>query len=163
MKNNISLLKYDHQKRKLRRSDMKLLFAETITYVCKDDYTNEQLAVWKSGVENEERWQKVMEDQLILVALHGDKTVGFCTLDQGNYIDLLFVHKDYQHQGIAQALYTQIEQKAIQQEESKLSADVSKTAKPFFEKMGFKVNAEQTVTVKGIDLINYKMSKSLIK
>ncbi|CAH0277024.1 GNAT family N-acetyltransferase [Chryseobacterium sp. WG14] len=144
-------------------TDMKLLFAETITYVCKDDYTNEQLEVWKSGVENEERWQKVMEEQLILVALHGDKTVGFCTLNQGNYIDLLFVHKDYQHRGIAQALYTQIEQEAIQQEESKLSADVSKTAKPFFEKMGFKVNAEQTVTVKGIDLINYKMSKSLIK
>ncbi|WP_084085316.1 GNAT family N-acetyltransferase [Chryseobacterium sp. YR221] len=97
-------------------ADMKLLFAETITDVCKEDYN----------------------------------------------IDLLFVHKDYQHQGIAKALYTQIEQEALQQEASILNADVSKTAKPFFEKMGFKVNAEQTVHLKGVDLINYKMSKNLI-
>ena len=143
-------------------ADMKLLFAETITDVCKEDYNNEQIEVWKSGTENEERWLKVIEKQHILIAVSENKMIGFCTLDQGNYIDLIFVHKDYQHQGIAKALYTQIEQEALQQEESILNADVSKTAKPFFEKMGFKVNAEQTVHLKGVDLINYKMSKNLI-
>lgn len=143
-------------------ADMKLLFAETITDVCKEDYDNEQIEVWKSGTENEERWLKVIEKQHILIAVSENKMIGFCTLDQGNYIDLLFVHKDYQHQGIAKALYTQIEQEALQQEASILNADVSKTAKPFFEKMGFKVNAEQTVHLKGVDLINYKMSKNLI-
>lgn len=143
-------------------ADMKLLFAETITDVCKEDYNNEQIEVWKSGTENEERWLKVIEKQHILIAVSENKMIGFCTLDQGNYIDLLFVHKDYQHQGIAKALYTQIEQEALQQEAFILNADVSKTAKPFFEKMGFKVNAEQTVHLKGVDLINYKMSKNLI-
>ncbi|WP_262708369.1 GNAT family N-acetyltransferase [Chryseobacterium sp. CH21] len=65
--------------------------------------------------------------------------MGFCTLDQGNYIDLLFVHKEYQYKGIASLLYHQIEKEALRCNEKELTADVSKTARPFFEKKDFKL------------------------
>lgn len=107
--------------------EMLLLFQDTITTTCKEDYNTNQLEAWKSGAENKERWLKVMKEQYILIAESENKIVGFCTLAQGNYIDLLFVHKDYQHQGIASKLYELIEKEALDQNQKILTADVSKT------------------------------------
>lgn len=143
-------------------SEMLLLFQDTITTVCQQDYNTVQLEAWKSGAEHKERWLNVIKEQYVLIAESENKMVGFCTLDRENYIDLLFVHKDYQHQGIASQLYKWIEKKALHLNQKFLTADVSKTAKPFFESIDFKVIQEQTVTVKGVDLINYKMKKKLI-
>ncbi|MFS4471001.1 GNAT family N-acetyltransferase [Chryseobacterium sp. T20] len=142
--------------------EMLQLFTATIDEVCKKDYDLQQLEAWKSGAENEERWRQVIRDQYVVVAVIENKIAGFCTLDQGNYIDLLFVHKDFQHRGIATLLYHQIEKEALLNHEKKLMADVSKTARPFFEKMGFHVVQEQTVLVKGIVMTNYKMVKNFI-
>jgi len=142
--------------------EMLQLFTATIDEVCKKDYDLQQLEAWKSGAENKERWMNVMRDQYVLIAVIENKIVGFCTLDQGNYIDLLFVHKDHQHKGIATMLYQQIEKEALLNNERELTADVSKTARPFFEKAGFQVVQEQTVNVKGTAMINYKMVKHLI-
>ncbi|QBJ86468.1 GNAT family N-acetyltransferase [Chryseobacterium gleum] len=141
--------------------EMLQLFAATIDAVCRKDYTPQQLEAWKSGAENEERWRKVIRDQYVVIALNENKIAGFCTLDQGNYIDLLFVHKDEQQKGIASILYQKIEKEAFRQHEKQLTADVSKTARPFFEKIGFRVVQEQEVNVKGVTLTNYKMIKSL--
>ncbi|MCS4301727.1 GNAT family N-acetyltransferase [Chryseobacterium sp. BIGb0232] len=141
--------------------EMLQLFKDTITTVCNKDYNTDQLEAWKSGADNQERWEKVISKQYILIAESENKMAGFCTLDQGNYIDLLFIHKDYQHQGIASKLYRLIEKEALQQNQKFLTADVSKTAKPFFERMNFKIIQEQIVSVKGVDLVNYKMEKSL--
>ncbi len=138
------------------------LFTATIDEVCKKDYDLQQLEAWKSGAENEERWMKVIKDQYVVVAVTETKIAGFCTLDQGNYIDLLFVHKDCQHRGIATLLYRHIEKEALLNNEKKITADVSKTARPFFKKRGFHVVQEQTVHVKGIAMTNYKMVKNLI-
>lgn len=141
--------------------EMLQLFAATIDAVCGKDYTSQQLEAWKSGAENEQRWMKVIRDQYVVIALTENKIAGFCTLDQGNYIDLLFVHKDEQQKGIASILYQEIEKEAFRQHEKQLTADVSKTARPFFEKIGFQVFQEQEVNVKGVNLTNYKMIKSL--
>ncbi|CAD0220967.1 GNAT family N-acetyltransferase [Chryseobacterium sp. JV274] len=142
--------------------EMLELFTATIDEVCKKDYNPLQLEAWKSGAENEERWMNVISSQYVLIAENRKQIVGFCTLDKGNYIDLFFVHKNYQQKGIAAMLYHEIEKEALQQDERLLTADVSKTARPFFEKIGFHVIEEQTVHVKGIALINYKMEKKLI-
>lgn len=164
MNNNIS----DNHPTSIRQgnsedlSTILTLFKDTITFVCKKNYNTDQLEAWKSGADNLERWKKVMKEQLVLVAEIDHKIVGFCTLDQKNYIDLLFVHKDHQNLGIASMLYNLIEKKALKQKNLPLTADVSKTAKPFFERMGFHVLSEQTVNVKGVDLINYKMQKNLL-
>ena len=58
---------------------------------------------------------------------------------KNEYFDFLYVHKDYQRQGIADNLYTEIQAKAIKQGTTLLTADVSITARPFFEKKGFKI------------------------
>lgn len=140
--------------------EMLELFTSTIDEVCKKDYNYQQLEAWKSGAENEERWLNVISSQYVLIAENRNHIVGFCTLDKGNYIDLFFVHKDYQQKGIATLLYHEIEKKALKHHEKQITADVSKTARTFFEKMGFYMIEEQTVYVKGNALTNYKMVKN---
>jgi len=143
-------------------AELQNLFANTILSVCKRDYNDDQLQVWSSGTDKKERWLQVLEKQYVLVAVIDNVITGFCTMDKGNHIDFLFVHKDYLRQRIANRLYSKIEQEAIRQKQTHLTADVSKTARPFFETMGFKVIKEQIATVEGIDFINYKMKKILI-
>lgn len=163
MNNNIS----DNQNITIRKGnetdlpEMLSLFKTSIDEVCKKDYDQHQLEAWKSGADNKERWIKVIRDQYVLVAVSGNQIAGFCTLDQGNYIDLLFVHKDYQQKGIASILYNKVEKEVRLHHQMQITADVSKTARPFFERIGFHVIQEQKVNIKGIALTNYKMAKNL--
>lgn len=36
------------------------IFADSITYVCGNDYDTRQLEVWRSGIQNKERWHDVI-------------------------------------------------------------------------------------------------------
>ncbi|WP_199415029.1 GNAT family N-acetyltransferase [Chitinophaga silvisoli] len=142
-------------------TEMRQLFANTINAICKENYNPEQLSVWAAGAENPDRWEQVFATQLIFVAEQDHHITGFSTLCNGNYIDLFYVHKDHQRQGIATALYNKTEQAAISLHQNQITADVSITAKPFFQKMGFTIQNKQHVNVKGIELINFKMLKTL--
>lgn len=142
-------------------AELQKLFVDTITAICSADYDKQQIEAWASGIDNKQRWDEIMTKQFVLVAQFADKIVGFATLDNGNYIDLLYVHKDHQRQGIAQQLLDDIETEARRLKQISLTSDVSKTAKLFFENKGFKVLTEQTVIRKGINLTNYKMTKNL--
>jgi len=74
---------------------------------------------------------------------------------------MLFVHKDFQGLGIAGKIYQQLESRAKELRSDQITADVSITAKAFFEKMGFAVVKEQKVGRQGVELVNYRMSKEL--
>jgi putative acetyltransferase len=142
-------------------NEMQELYVKTIKSVCSRDYNEEQIEVWTSSVENTERWKDVLENQVVLVAEKNNQIVGYGTLDKGNYIDFFYVHKDFQGQRIASAILSQVETEARKTGSIKLTSDVSITAKPFFEKNGFKVLQEQKNILKGIELINFKMEKLL--
>lgn len=143
-------------------AELQQLFVETVTEVCKNDYTSEQIRVWTSGIENKQRWDRILTHQFVVVALDNEKIIGFCTLEGGSYIDLLFVHKDYQRRGIASTLYNEIEKEAKRQGQRELTADVSTTARYFFKQQGFTLIQQQLVNIKGIPLINYNMRKQLL-
>ncbi|WP_282631022.1 GNAT family N-acetyltransferase [Empedobacter sedimenti] len=137
------------------------LFSDTISSVCKDDYNQRELEVWKSSANNVEHWQNLILQQYFLVGEMNDEIVGFASLDHGNYVDVLYVHRDFQKQGIAQNLYSELETEAIRLQSNTLTADVSKTAKSFFERNGFTVVAEQIQIRQNVEIINFKMKKSL--
>ena len=140
---------------------MQKLYAETIQAVCINDYSQQQIDVWKTTAENTERWTNVVNEQLAVVAEKNHKLIGFGTLRDGNYIDFFYIHKDFQGQGIADKILSQLETHALKSGNFNLTSDVSITAKPFFEKKGFLVVKEQKNLRKGVELINYKMSKTL--
>ncbi len=141
--------------------NMQTLFVDSIKSICKKDYNPEQINAWISGVENSEKWIDIIQRQYTIVAETNDILLGFATLANHNYFDLLYVNSEFQNLGIAKALFADILQKALKEKQKVLDSDVSITALPFFQKFGFKIISEQRNYRKGIVLINYKMQKNL--
>lgn len=142
-------------------TEMQKMFVDTITTICRDDYTPEQIKVWTSSVENTQRWTDKLTSQYFLIAELDKKIVGYASLENNDYIDFLYIHKDYQRQGIADRLYSEIEKEAVKRKATVLTSDVSETARRFFKKKGFKIIAPQTNIIKDVEIRNYKMSKLL--
>lgn len=142
-------------------AELQRLFVDTISSVCSADYNAEQIKVWTSSIENKDRWNDIISNQYVLIAKYEDKIVGFATLSNRNYLDLFYIHKDFQGLKIASKLYSNIEKEALRCEQSEITSDVSITARPFFEKIGFQVLTEQTVLRQSVEFMNYKMKKVL--
>lgn len=142
-------------------AELQQLVVDTVNSVCRKDYNQRQIEAWVSGIENVERWRKILISQFVLVALYKNKMVGFISLAHENLIDMLYVHRDFQRHGIARKLYVEIEREAERQKQIELTSDISKTAKPFFEKMGFNIVKKQRIPRRGVEIINFKMLKSL--
>lgn len=138
------------------------LYRGTITEVNRRDYSAEQVAVWAGRAQRSDSLLKRINEQYFLVAEDEGTITGFGSITKTGYLDLLFVHKEHQRQGIANALFSMLESYALRHDAPQLSADVSITARPFFEKMGFEVYKEQQVDIDGVLLTNFKMQKSLL-
>ncbi|HRN93417.1 MAG: GNAT family N-acetyltransferase [Chitinophagales bacterium] len=141
--------------------ELQKLFIETISTVCAADYNSLQIEAWIANRKDKKLWQETLQNEFVLVAQQQNEIVGFATLKQGSYLNLFYVHRNYQRQGIAKQLLANIEEEVRRLKEKTITADVSKTAKAFFEQAGFSLLQEQTVTRKGVDLTNYKMMKLL--
>lgn len=140
--------------------EMQTLFVETIQTVCKKDYLPEQIKVWTSSIEHTNRWTDKLQKQYFLIAQIENKIVGYSSLQDKDYFDILYVHKDFQRQGIANLLYIKIENEAIKRGATILKSDVSINARPFFEKKGFKLQSEQKNIINGVEITNFKMTKT---
>ena len=132
------------------------LFYSTVHSVNAKDYTKEQLDVWATGTVDLKEWDKSFTEHYTVVAIDNNIIVGFGDIDKTGYLDRLYVHADYQGKGVATAICKRLEQ-AVQ---GKITTHASITAKPFFEKRGYKVVKEQQVERQGIYLINFCMEKN---
>lgn len=147
--------------RKYLSSDCKhliKLFYNTVHTINAKDYTNEQLNVWASGNTDIDKWNLSLSEHFTLVAVKNDIIVGFGDIDQTGYLDRLYVHKDYQNQGVATAICNKLESRFSV---NKITVHSSITAKLFFVHRGYKVIKEQQVTKMGIALTNYVMEKHI--
>lgn len=136
------------------------LFYDTVHHVNVYDYSQEQLDVWAPEDINLDSWNHRLSSQYCLVVIIDKKIVGFGSIDSSGYFDMLYVHKDFQKQGIASKLCDELE--CIYPVHS-IYTNSSITAKAFFLNRGYKVIKEQTVERKSIKLINYQMEKSFIQ
>lgn len=141
--------------------EMKELYKGTIMQVCADDYDEAQRNIWASSANNIQRWEGLISSQYVLLAVKDGIITGFGSLRDGNYLDFMYVHKEYQRQGIADVLLHALEAEAIGAKSAIITSDVSKTARPFFEKKGYVVVKEQENVRENVILINYKMKKEL--
>lgn len=134
------------------------LFYETVHTVNVRDYTKEQLDAWADGNVNLKEWDKSFLEHDTLVCIKDERIVGFGDIDETGYLDRLFVHKDYQGQGVASAICDELE-RAVNV--SKIVTYASITAKPYFEQRGYTVIKEQQVVRNGITMTNFVMEKGL--
>ena len=112
-----------------------------------------------------EKWDRSFCEHDTVVAAEDGQIVGFGDMDDTGYLDRLYVHAKYQRRGIASAICDQLERKWLEQKiagknvSKKIITHASITARPFFEKRGYRVVKEQQVNRQGILLINYVMEK----
>lgn len=143
-------------------AQIKDLFQQTILFVNTKDYSLEQASCWADKGNDENVWKERIAGQYFIVGEHEGIITGFAALKTDGYLNSLFVHKDFQGKGVATALLNHIEEYARQKKLHEITADVSVTAKPFFVRKGYEVLKEQTVCLDNVEMINYKMRKSLI-
>lgn len=141
------------------------LFYDTIHSVNTIDYTESQLAVWAPKVDEIDllAWDKSLSEHYTIVVENNNIIVGFGDIDSNGYLDRLFVHKDFQQQGIASKICNELERYAKDKEFLFITTQASITAKPFFQNYGYQILKEQHIERNGQFLTNYLMRKKLIK
>ena len=139
------------------------LFHETVREINIRDYSPSQVQAWAPDDLNFRDWVQRNETRWIYVADDRGAIAGFCELEPSGHIDCFYCHKNYQGRGVGRQLYQALETQAMNQSIHCLFVEASITAKPFFQKMGFRLLREQTVTVRGHQFINYAMDKAIIE
>mgnify|MGYP002797064756 FL=1 len=135
-------------------SAVSALFYETVHSVNAAHYTSRQLDAWAPGRDALEARKSDFSAQFALVAVDGDRIVGFGSIDGSGCLDMLYVDKDFQRRGIATALCDRLEEGFGQ-----VTAYASVTARPFFEKRGYAVVRRNTAVRRGVPLTNFEMRK----
>lgn len=138
--------------------EMAQLFYNTVHIINARDYTPRQLDAWATGTVDLSPWDRSFRAHRTLVAEEAGILVGFGDIDETGYLDRLYVHHAYQHQGIASALCRELEQGF-----STVTTHASITAMPFFARRGYRILRRQEVERHGVLLANYVMERSCIQ
>lgn len=141
--------------------EMRKLFRATVLTVNSKDYTKEEVEDWASCGDSVEHWKELLAKNDYIGALDGQGgIVGFSSMNAEGYLHSMFVHKDWQGKGVATLLLSEVEKIARRYGVHKISVEVSVTARPFFEKHGYKVAKEQKAKANRLYLTNYVMEKT---
>lgn len=142
-------------------AEIAVLFYNTVHKICCKHYTKQQLNAWAQSPPDEKALNEVFLKSYTVVAEGDGVITGFGNIEN-DYLDRLYVHKDYQNQGVGAKLTAKLESYARQQGICKITTHASITALPFFEKLGYIKQAEQSVIRHGVTLTNFVMYKNLI-
>ncbi len=137
------------------------LFRQAVRRTAIRDYSAAQVTAWAPDEIERARWVELRASRPTWVAELDGRIAGFTDLEPDGHVDMMYVHPDFKGRGVATALMAKVEEAAAAQKLGRLYTEASITAKPFFEKKGFRVIAPQTVHVRGQDLVNYRMEKTL--
>lgn len=138
--------------------EMISLFKESIRKICIKYYSPIQIEAWLSRA-NKTRWISNFKQNYTLLVFNEEILVGFGDITSNNYLNMLYVHPDYQNQAVATLICDELEKHST----GTITVDASQAAKNFFIKRGYKVIKEQTVVINQISLINFKMVKDVDK
>lgn len=142
-------------------SSLHEVFEKSVRNICCKDYSPEQINAWVNKA-NIQRWQELFHSDLHFFLAEETKTfqtVGFTSVNTQGYLHSMFIHPQFQKRGIATRLLQTAEEFAKEHHATCLFAEVSLTARPFFEKLEFIVKEQQTVTVSGIEMTNFIMRR----
>ena len=140
------------------------LFQSTVLNVNKRNYSLEEVEDWASCGNNLSHIKEMIKTHYFIVATNlQSQIVGFSSITQQGYLHSMFVHKDFQGQGIATLLLKEIERYATTNGITRITSEVSLTARPFFEKRDYIVEKEQKRKANQLSLTNFWMAKKLTK
>ena len=138
------------------------VFLDAVTVTAAGDYSPAQIAAWSAPQERDlAQWNLSRSALGTVVAVVDGEVAGFSDVDARGYIHMLFVASRVGRRGIGSSLLAELEQRSLDRATPSLSTNASITARPFFERYGFVVVAEQHPVSRGVRLTNYRMEKRL--
>ena len=143
--------------------ELKKLFQNTVLAINRRDYSQAEVEDWASCGDDLSNIEDMIKIHYFIVAINQQsEIVGFSSITPQGYLHSMFVHKDFQGEGIATMLLNEIEQYAITNGIMRITSEVSLTARPFFEKKGYIVEEEQKRKANQLSLTNFWMAKQTI-
>ena len=143
--------------------ELKKLFQNTVLAINRRDYSQAEVEDWASCGDDLSNIEDMIKTHYFIVAINQQsEIVGFSSITPQGYLHSMFVHKDFQGEGIATMLLNEIEQYAITNGIIRITSEVSLTARPFFEKKGYIVEEAQKRKANQLSLTNFWMAKQTI-
>ncbi len=135
------------------------LYYETVRQINSRDYSSEQINAWAPRIEEESYWLSRWDNCLVLVAQESEQILGFVEFRPHGEVDCFYVSHLAQRMGVGKAMIARVILEAQNLKLKEIWADVSVSAKPFFESMGFKVEREQIRSYRSQEFQQYFMKR----
>lgn len=128
------------------------------------DYDEEQRRAWATPYQVDdpawvEKWRTRCEQKKPWVSLVENEVVGFIEFEPDGHIDCTYVSPAHAGNGHMSGIMKVILEEAGKANLHRLFAEVSITARPFFERHGFRAVRENHHKVRGVPIMNYIMER----
>ena len=137
------------------------IFRASVEELASEDYSADQCAAWAASADDEIAFAKRLSGALTLVALFEGDVAGFASLKAANAIDMLYVDPACARRGVATSLLDALVKLATARGAKDVTSDVSDTARPLFERLGFRADRRNLVELGQEWLANTTMTKRL--
>lgn len=137
------------------------IFASSIAELAREDYDDGQCEAWIATAEDKANFAKRLQDSLTLIATLEGATAGFASLKGADVVDMIYVDPEQARKGVGTALLDALTKLAAARGAKKVTAEVSDTAKPLFERLGYSAQRRNLVMLGDQWLGNTTMSKTL--
>ena len=136
------------------------VYLSAVTRTAAADYDPAQIAAWAgAGADDLPRWDARRAAAHTFVAVVDGQVAGFTDYLDDGLLDMLFVHPDFGRRGIARLLVDTVKREARLAGLTSLRTCASRTARPAFEKFGFRVtDFRADNAVNGQVVPNYAMT-----
>lgn len=165
MKNGELMLNYKIRKTKIDEMlAVQDVHRRSIIDLCCKDYNQEQIEKWSNVNYNKEIWETSIKEQLHLVVEIDHKIEGFChskIRDDGKgEIAGLYFSKKISGRGLGKKIFDESMDYLRKNGCTDFVVFATKTAKGFYEKMGFQEVDSCSLNIRGTELICIKMEMS---
>lgn len=137
------------------------IFRASVEELASEDYSNDQCAVWAARADDSAAFAKRLAGALTLIALYDGEPAGFASLAGADVIDMVYVDPAFARRGVATALVDALVRLAAARGAKALTAEVSDTARPLFNRQGFEPQRRNLVQLDDEWLANTTMTKRL--
>ncbi len=135
------------------------LYSHSVKAIAPGQYSQEQVQVWASFSEETESFRRFILEPTTFVAEKTLLLLGFSGVTHKGHIASLYVHGDYNRQGIGSLLLDSVIEYAQINGINQLHSEASEFSKPLFEKFGFSSYATEKVIRNGVLFQRYLMRR----
>jgi putative acetyltransferase len=137
------------------------IYTASIRSLAASYYSPEQIAAWAPVPPDAARWQERLSHLHTIVAETDGVLAGFASYTHDGYLDFLFTHPTFARRGVATRLYQRVELALRTVRAPRVTTHASLAARPFFDRHGFQLDAEEWIECRGAYLRRFVMHKRL--